>query len=443
MKPMFDALSEKLQRVFSRLQSHGTVTEKDLDEALREVRVALLEADVNFRVVREFIAAVRERAAGADVLRSLTGPQQVIAIVNEELTKVLGGSQAALAVAPQPPTVILLLGLKGAGKTTFAAKLALHLRKQGGKPLLVAADPYRVAASEQLQALGRQHSLATFAGELSDFRKLAKAALAEAKRIGASALVVDSAGYLQLDEDVIEELQALEQSFAPKETLLVVDAMTGQEAVHVAEEFGKATKLTGFILTKLDGDARGGAALSIRAMTGLPIKFIGTGERVDTLEAFHPERFASRILGMGDVMTLIEKAQQSIGQEDVLSLGKRAKAGQLDLNDFVSQMQRVRTMGPISELLGMMPGLGGIKRQLQATEIDDTFFKRAEAIVFSMTPAERRNPDMINGSRRRRIAAGSGTTTQEVNQLLKQWKEAKKVMQMMASGRTAKMLGIR
>ena len=440
---MFDALSEKLQRVFSRLQSHGTVTEKDLDEALREVRVALLEADVNFRVVREFIAAVRERAVGAEVLRSLTGPQQVVAIVNEELTRVLGGSQAALATAPQPPTVILLLGLKGAGKTTFAAKLALHLRRQGGKPLLVAADPYRVAASEQLQALGRQHNVATFAGDLSDLRRLAKDALAEARRIGATAVIVDSAGYLQLDEDVAGELRTLAESFAPHETLLVVDAMTGQEAVHIAEEFGKATQPTGFVLTKLDGDARGGAALSIRAITGLPVKFVGTGERADALEPFHPERFASRILGMGDVMTLVEKAQASIGEDDVVAIGKRMKANQLDLNDFVSQLQRVRSMGPVSDLLGMIPGMGGIKRQLQATQIDDTFFKRAEAIVFSMTAQERRNPDMINGSRRRRIAAGSGTTPQDVNQLLKQWKEAKKVMQMMASGRTARMLGIR
>ena len=440
---MFDALSEKLQRVFSRLSSHGTVSEKDLDEALREVRVALLEADVNFRVVRDFIAAVRERAMGVEVLQSLTGPQQVIAIVNEELTKILGGSQAQLASASQPPTVVLLLGLKGSGKTTFAAKLGLHLKKAGGKPLLVAADPYRVAASQQLQTLGRQQGIDTFAGDLTDLSGLAKDALDEAKRTGATALIVDSAGHLQLDEDVVEELRALTSTFGPHETLLVVDAMTGQEAVHVAEEFGKATNVTGFVLTKLDGDARGGAALSIRAMTGLPIKFIGTGERADALEPFHPERFASRILGMGDVLTLIERAQQQIGEEEVQSLGKRMKANQMDLNDFVTQMQRVRQMGPLGELMGMIPGMGGIKRQLQATEIDDTFFKHAEAIVFSMTQEERRRPEVINGSRRRRIASGSGTTPQDVNQLLKQWKEAKKIMQMMASGRTAKFLGIR
>jgi signal recognition particle subunit SRP54 len=440
---MFDALSEKLQRVFGRLSSHGTISEKDLDEALREVRVALLEADVNFRVVREFIAAVRERAVGAEVLQSLTGPQQVIAIVNEELTQILGGSQATLNAAQQPPTVVLLIGLKGAGKTTFAAKLALHLRKTGAKPMLVAADPYRVAASEQLKTLGRQHDVAVFAGDLTDLKRLAGEALAEAKRVGATAVIVDSAGYLQLDEDVIEELQSMEKSFAPHETLLVVDAMTGQEAVNVAEEFGKATKVTGFVLTKLDGDARGGAALSIRKMTGLPIKFIGTGERADALEPFHPERFASRILGMGDVLTLIEKAQQQVGEEDMVALGKRMKANQMDLNDFVTQMQRVRQMGPLGDLISMIPGMGNIKRQLQATEIDDTFFKHAEAIVFSMTPDERRRPELINGSRRRRIALGSGTTPQDVNQLLKQWKEAKKIMQMMASGRTAKMLGIR
>jgi signal recognition particle subunit SRP54 len=377
------------------------------------------------------------------VLQSLSGPQQVIKIVSEELTSMLGGSQATLTAAPQNPTVVLLLGLKGAGKTTMASKLALHLRKAGGRPLLVSADPYRVAAGEQLKTLGRQTDIAVFEGDPSDIKKLARDSLAEAQRSNATALIVDSAGYLQLDEDVIEEIKALETGFQPHETLLVVDAMTGQEAVHVAEEFGGATQVSGFVLTKLDGDARGGAALSIRAMTGLPIKFIGTGERPDALEAFHPERFASRILGMGDVMTLIEKAQAQVGQEEMVDFGKRAKSGQLDLNDFVQQMQQVRKMGPIGDLLSMMPGMGNIKRQLQATQIDDTFFKRMEAIVFSMTPAERRNPDVINGSRRKRIAEGSGTTPADVNQLLKQWKEAKKLMQAMASGRTAKMLGIR
>jgi signal recognition particle subunit SRP54 len=440
---MFDALSDKLQRVFSRLSSHGTVSEKDLDEALREVRVALLEADVNFRVVREFINSIRERASGAEVLQSLSGPQQVIKIVSEELVNMLGGSQVQLETAPQPPTVILLLGLKGAGKTTMAAKLALHLKKSGGRPMLVSADPYRVAAGEQLKTLGRQNDVAVFAGDTSDFKKLARTALDEARRSAASTLIVDSAGYIQLDEDVVEEIKALETGFQPHETLLVVDAMTGQEAVHVAEEFGQATRISGFVLTKLDGDARGGAALSIRAMTGLPIKFIGTGERADALEAFHPDRFAQRILGMGDVMTLIEKAQAQVGEDTMVDFGKRAKAGQLDLNDFVQQMQQVRQMGPIGDLLGMIPGMGNMKRQLQATQIDDTFFKRMEAIVFSMTPGERRNPDMINGSRRKRIADGSGTTPADVNQLLKQWKEAKKLMQSMASGKMARMMGIR
>jgi len=440
---MFDALSEKLQRVFSRLSSHGTVSEKDLDEALREVRVALLEADVNFRVVREFVNTVRERALGAEVLKSLTAAQQVVAIVNEELTRMLGGSQAELASAPQPPTVILLLGLKGAGKTTFAAKLALRLKKSGGAPLMVAADPYRVAASEQLQTLGRQFGIPVFVGDPTDRRRLAAGARDEAKRIGASALIVDSPGFIQLDEDVVEEIQSLAACFAPHEALLVVDAMTGQEAVHVAEEVGRAVPLTGFVLTKLDGDARGGAALSIRAMTGLPVKFIGTGERAEALEPFHPERFASRILGMGDVLTLIERAQQSVEQEEIEALGRRMKAKQLDLNDFIQQLQRVRKMGPLGELVGMIPGMGGMKRQLEATDLDDTFFRHAEAVVLSMTPEERRRPEIINGSRRRRIATGSGTTPQDVNQILKQWKEAKKLMQMMASGRTARLLGIR
>jgi signal recognition particle subunit SRP54 len=440
---MFDALSDKLQRVFSRLSSHGTVSEKDLDEALREVRVALLEADVNFRVVREFINSIRERASGTEVLQSLTGPQQVIKIVSEELVAMLGGSQAPMATASQPPTVILLLGLKGAGKTTMAAKLALHLKKQGGRPMLVSADPYRVAAGEQLKTLGRQNDVPVFEGDAADVKKLARSALDEARRSAAGTLIVDSAGYLQLDEDVVEEIKALETGFQPHETLLVVDAMTGQEAVHVAEEFGQATQISGFVLTKLDGDARGGAALSIRAMTGLPIKFIGTGERADALEAFHPDRFAQRILGMGDVMTLIERAQAQVGEDTMVDFGKRAKTGQLDLNDFVSQMQQVRKMGPIGDLVGLIPGMGQMKRQLQATQIDDTFFKRMEAIVFSMTPAERHNPDVINGSRRKRIADGSGTTPADVNQLLKQWKEAKKLMQSMASGKMARMLGIR
>jgi signal recognition particle subunit SRP54 len=443
---MFDALSDKLQRVFNRLSSHGTVTEKDLDEALREVRVALLEADVNFRVVREFINAVRERANGAEVLTTLNGPQQVIKIVNEELTNMLGGAAANLTNAPQPPTVILLLGLKGAGKTTMSAKLALHLRKSGGKPLLVSADPYRVAAGQQLQTLGRQYDVAVFAGDPNDIKTLAREALAEARRLGSTALIVDSAGYVQLDEDVIEEIKDLESSFKPHETLLVVDAMTGQEAVHVAEEFGNATTINGFVLTKLDGDARGGAALSIRAITGLPIKFIGTGERADALEAFYPDRFAQRILGMGDVLTLIEKAQANVDEDRMQSLGKRAAKGQLDLNDFVQQMATVRSMGPLSDLIGMIPGVGGmgqIKRQLQGKEIDDTFFKRWEAIVQSMTPAERHNPDVIGGSRRKRIADGSGTTPADVNQLLKQWKEMKKAMQSMASGKFGKMMGLR
>src|SRR3954463_6273506 len=373
---MFDALSDRLQRVFGRLSSHGTVTEKDLDEALREVRVALLEADVNFRVVRDFVAAVRERAVGAEVLTSLTGPQQVIGIVNEELTKMLGGATAGLITAGAPPTVTLLLGLQGSGKTPFSAKLGLYLQKQGQKALLVAADPHRVAAQQQLLRLGEQYKIAAFAGTVDDPVQLSKDAMAEARRIGATAVIVDSAGHLQLDEDVTEEVQALVKEFKPHEILLVVDAMTGQEAVHVAEEFSNIAEVTGFVLTKLDGDARGGAALSIRAVPGLPIKFVGTGERADALEQFHPERFASRILGMGDVLTLIERAQQNVDQDDMADFGKRAKANQLDLNDFVKQLQQVRKMGPIGELMGMIPGLGGIKKQLQTTEIDDSFFRR-------------------------------------------------------------------
>lgn len=440
---MFDALSDRLQRVFSRLSSHGTVTEKDLDEALREVRVALLEADVNFRVVREFIATVRERAVGAEVLQSLSGPQQVIAIVNEELTNILGGSQATLATANQPPTVILLLGLKGAGKTAFASKLALHLRKSGGRPMLVAADPYRMAAVEQLQTLGRQHNVPVFAGDMSDFKKLGQDALNEARRNGNTAMIVDSAGHLQLDEDVVAELQELEDSFHPNEILLVVDAMTGQEAVNVAEEFVKASKVTGFVLTKLDGDARGGAALSIRKMTGLPIKFIGTGERADALEAFYPDRFASRILGMGDVLTLIDKAQSAIGQENAENLAKRIKSKQFDLNDMMQQLESVKQMGSLEDLVKMIPGGAAMRSKLGPMQMDDSFFKRAFAVYYSMTPEERKRPDMINGSRRKRIAAGSGTTPQDVNQLIKQWEQTKKMMQQAMSGKMFKMLGMR
>jgi signal recognition particle subunit SRP54 len=438
---MLEALTEKLQGVFRKLGSGGTIREEDLDEAMREVRIALLEADVNFKVVREFIASVRERALGADVLKSLTGPQQVIGIVNEELVRILGENQAGLQLAARPPTTLMLVGLKGAGKTTTAAKLALHLRKQGQKPLLVAADPYRVAAGEQLQALGRQLNIPVAGGE-GDMKAeaLVKLAEAEAGRHGATAIIVDTPGHTAIDSDVMDELAALRKSFAPSETLLVIDAMTGQEAVNVAQTIDETLGVTGFIMTKMDGDARGGAALSIRAVTGLPIKFIGVGEKTDALEAFIPERFASRILGMGDVLTLVEKAAQSIGEGEVERLERKLRTQTLDLEDFMIQIQQIKRMGPISQLVEMIPGLAGVKSQLRLDSVDDDFWKKAEAVVHSMTPEERRHPEVINGSRRRRIAQGSGTSPQEVNRLLNQWKEAKKLAQQVAAGRGPNLL---
>ena len=433
---MLEALSERLQGVFRKLGAGGTVTEKDLDAAMREVRIALLEADVNFRVVKEFISNVRERAIGAEVLKSLTGPQQVIGFVNDELVRILGESQAVLEVAAKPPTTIMLVGLKGAGKTTTAAKLALHLRKQGQKPLLVAADPHRVAAALQLQALGRQLNIPiTGADGQATPKDLAKAAQIEAQRVGANTIIVDTAGHTAIDPDVVKELSELRKRFAPTETLLVVDAMTGQDAVNIAQEIRETLDITGFIMTKMDGDARGGAALSIRAVTGLPIKFLGIGEKTDALEPFIPERFASRILGMGDVLTLVEKAQDAIGEDEVQRLEKKLRTHSLDLEDFIIQIQQIKRMGSMSQIVEMIPGLSSVKSQLKLGEVDDDFWKKAEAVVSSMTVQERRHPEVINGSRRRRIATGSGSTPQEVNRLLNQWKEAKKLAEAVATGR--------
>ncbi|MGD0116254.1 MAG: signal recognition particle protein [Dehalococcoidia bacterium] len=437
---MLELLSDKLQNVFRRLGSRGVVSEKDLDEALREVRIALLEADVNFKVVREFINGVREQAVGAEILGSLTGPQQVIAIVQRQLVHILGETHASIRFASPGPTVVMLFGLKGAGKTTTAAKLALHLRKGGSRPLLVAADPHRVAAAEQLQALGRQLNVPVYAGD-GGSRGVAKGAREEAQRLATNVLIVDTPGYMQVASEMLSEAKELHDSFAPNEVLLVVDAMTGQEAVNVAQEFHQSLEVSGFIITKMDGDARGGAALSIRAVTGLPIKFIGTGEKVDALEAFHPDRFVSRILGMGDVLSLIEKAQDTVDREQAKSLEKRMRAGTMDLNDFITQIQQVKKMGSLTDILGMIPGMGGMKKQLQGAQIDDSVWKKMEAIVYSMTPEERHRPEMIDGSRRRRIARGSGTTPQDINQLLKQWREAKKMMEALAAGRGPRALG--
>ena len=436
---MFEALTDKLQGAFRRLGSHGTITEQDLDEALREVRLALLEADVNFKVVRQFVQGVKERALGSKVLSSLTPMQQIIDVVNQQLMEVLGGGQSRLEHAKSAPTVLMLVGLKGSGKTTTTAKLALHLRRQGENPLMVAADPERVAAVEQLVALGKQLSLPVFAPEGAvPPTQVCKAALKEAKSSGASFVIVDTVGYVQLDAEELKELTGLKKVLDPTEVLLVADAMTGQEAVHTAEEFHRAVGLTGLILTKLDGDARGGAALSIRAVTGVPVKFVGAGEKADALEPFYPDRFASRILGMGDLLTLIEKAKAELTDEDVESLSERMKKGTLTLEDFLSQYQRVRRMGPLHQLIGLVPGLSQIKGRLNLDEIDDKYLGLVEAIIYSMTLDERRHPEIIDGSRRRRIARGSGATPSDVNRLLKQYREAKRIMQQITTGRGAK-----
>ena len=434
---MLEALSDKLSGVFQKLGSHGTISEKDLDEAMREVRIALLEADVNFKVVRQFIASVRERALGAEVLKSLTGPQQVVGIVNEELVNILGGSPSTLQLASKPPTVIMLVGLKGSGKTTTAAKLALHLRKSGAKPILIAADPYRVAAGEQLKQLGKQLGMPVFEGvEGQKVPDLCTASLKEAQRQGATVVIVDTAGRSTIDGELMSEISQMHAALNPNEVILVLDAMTGQEAVNVAQEFHNQLNVTGIIASKMDGDARGGAVLSIRAVTGLPVKFIGTGEKADALEPFFPDRFASRILGMGDLVSLIEKAKDAISDQDVKAIEKKMKSKSLDLEDFMTQFQRIKKMGPLNQLVDMLPGMGQIKRQMKVDSFDEGFWDKAEAVVYSMTPRERKHPEIINGSRRRRIATGSGTTPQEVNQLLNQWKEAKKIMQGFASNRS-------
>ena len=440
---MFEALTDKLQGAFRRLGSHGTISERDLDEALREVRLALLEADVNFKVVREFVQGVKEQALGARVLSSLTPMQQIIDVVQQQLMELLGGGQARLEHAKSAPTVLMLVGLKGSGKTTTTAKLALHLRHQGENALMVAADPERVAAAEQLLALGKQLNIPVYAqNDKARPAEICKAAMKEAKRSGASIVLVDTVGYVQLDPEELKELVELRKLLDPTEVLLIADAMTGQEAVHAAEEFGRAVPLTGLILTKLDGDARGGAALSIRAVTGVPIKFVGTGEKADALEPFHPDRFASRILGMGDVLTLIEKAKAELADEDVESLTERMKKGTLTLEDFLSQYQRVRRMGPFSQLVGLLPGLSQIKGRLKVEDMDEKFFDRVEAIIYSMTAEERRHANIIDGSRRRRIAQGSGTTPADVNRVLKQYKEAKRIMQQISSGQDSNILSL-
>src|SRR2546428_5389808 len=436
---MFESLRENLQSVFDRLGRKGRLGEEDVELALREVRIALLEADVSLKVVRQFVAAIKEKAVGQDVLHSLTPAQTVIKIVHDQLVELLGTSPPRLTVAPKPPTVVMLVGLQGSGKTTTAGKLAVQIRKMGHKPLLVAADPYRPAAVTQLQTLGKQIDVPVFheAGQMPP--ELAEAAVKHAEQAGLSFVIIDTAGRLQINEELMRELESIVAKVAPHETLLVADAMTGQEAVHVAEGFLQHVQLTGVILTKMDGDARGGAALSLREVTGVPIKYVGTGEKLDALEQFHPDRLAQRILGMGDVLSLIERAQEHVDQEQAARMQSKVVKGEFDLQDFLDQMSQLRKMaggGGLTGLVELLPGVGrALKEARQAGQsVDEKQFKRIEAMIQSMTIEERRRPEIIGGSRKRRIASGSGTTAAEINQLLAQFRQMQGLMKQLSKG---------
>jgi signal recognition particle subunit SRP54 len=428
---MFDTLTQRFESVFSTLRGKGKLSEKDIDAALREVRLALLEADVNVSVVKTFLARVKERATGEDVSKSITPGQQVIKIVHEELVTTLGSESVGLE-KKSVPQVILMVGLQGSGKTTTAAKLASHLKRRGRKPLLVAADLQRPAAIDQLETLGQRIDVPVLADRSGKPPRLAKAAVKEATRTDRDVVIIDTAGRLQIDDALMSELAAVKKSTDPSEVLLVADSMTGQDAVNVAAGFQDRIGITGVVLSKLDGDARGGAAISIREVTGAPIKFAGVGEGLDDLEAFHPDRMASRILGMGDVLTLIEKAESAFDQKEAEVAAKRMQKGEFTLEDFLTQFQQMRSMGPLQDILAMLPGSGSLLRQV---EIDDRDLKRVEAIVQSMTPEERRTPKIIGGSRKRRIASGSGTTPQDVNRVLKQFADAQKMMKTLAGGK--------
>lgn len=425
---VFEGLSERLSAVFKRLRTHGKLTEKDVDEALREVRLALLEADVNFKVVKQFISRVRERAVGQEVLESLTPAQNVIKIVREELIQLLGGSQAKLTMADSPPTVVMVVGLQGSGKTTTCGKLANLMKTHGRRPLLVACDVYRPAAVKQLQVLGEKIDVPVFSmGTDKDPVDIARAAVQAAVSKGRDLVIIDTAGRLHIDEELMQELVRIKDAVKPHEILLVVDAMTGQDAVTVAQSFGERLDLTGVVLTKLDGDARGGAALSIRTVTGKPIKFAGMGEKLDALEPFHPDRMASRILGMGDILSLIEKAEANLDKEKAKKLEEKLLKADFTFEDFLDQMKQIRRMGPLDQLLSMIPGFSANKA-LKNLSVSEKDLAHIEAIINSMTPEERRNPSIIDGSRRRRIAKGSGTTVHEVNALLKQFAETRKLL---------------
>lgn len=428
---MFDTLTQRFDGILGGLRGKGRLSEKDIDTALREVRLALLEADVNVAVVKSFLSRVKERSLGEDAARSLTSGQQIIKIVHEELVTTLG-SEVSKLKKTQPPLTILLVGLQGSGKTTTAGKLAGLLKGQGKRPLLVAADLQRPAAIDQLETLGRRLDVPVFSDPKGKAPKLAKAALKEAAKTGRDVIIIDTAGRLQIDNQLMKELADLRKATDPDEVLLVVDAMTGQDAVNVARGFQDQIGLTGVILSKLDGDARGGAAISVREVTGAPIKFAGVGEGLGDLEPFYPDRMASRILGMGDVMTLIEKAEATFDEAEAETAARKMEKGQFTLEDFLAQFQQMKRMGPLKDILAMLPGSGSLLREV---DVDDRDLSRVEAIIQSMTPEERRNPKIVGGSRKRRIASGSGMKPQDVNRLLKQFAEAKKMMKMLAGGR--------
>jgi signal recognition particle subunit SRP54 len=428
---MFETLSDRFENIFKRLRAKGRLTASDVDEVAREIRLALLEADVNVRVVKQFITRLKERAQGAEVAKSLSPGQQVIKIVHEELVETLGGASGKLTIASKPPTVIMLAGLQGSGKTTAAAKLARLLEHdQGRRVLLAGADLQRPAAVEQLRVLGDQVGVPVYS-EPTDPVSVARGALSEAERLGRNVLIVDTAGRLQVDADLMEELAQVRAVLEPQNSVLVIDAMTGQEAVNVAETFAETVALTGVILTKLDGDARGGAALSVKEVTGLPILFAGVGEKLDAFEAFHPDRMASRILGMGDMLTLIEKAEAVYDADEAVKAQDKMRKGQFTLDDFLEQMKQLKKMGPLQNIVGMLPG---VPKEMRDAQIDEREMGRVEAIICSMTPEERAEPSVINGSRRLRIAQGSGTSTQQVNALLKQFKAINQLMKQMGKG---------
>ena len=433
----FESLSEKLNAAFKRLRGKGRLTSADVREAMREVRMALLEADVSYKVVKDFTKAVTERASGADVLESLSPAQMVVKIVNEELCTLMGGANQKLNISSKSPSVVMLVGLQGAGKTTNGAKLAAYMRKQGKRPLLAACDIYRPAAITQLETVGRQLDIPVFQMGQTDPVDIAKAAIEHAKKHGNDLVFLDTAGRLHIDEELMDELRRIRDAVEPAEILLVVDAMTGQDAVNAASAFDEALGVTGVMLTKLDGDARGGAALSIRAATGKPIKFIGVGEKLDMIEPFHPDRMASRILGMGDVLTLIEKAEQSFDEKKALEAAERLKANRFTLTDYLEQMGQLKNMGDLESIASMIPGMNA--GALKGAKFDDRLMARQEAIILSMTPAERENPALLNSSRKKRVAAGSGVQVVDVNRLLKQYESMQQMMKQFSGKNMKKM----